>query len=334
MKAIKLNGSGEPRDVLTLSDIDDLPPPNGSNVVVHIRKRAVHPADYQTARGFLPVDVFAPHGILGNDGVGVVEAIGPDVDPATRISVGTRVIVYHAQGTWAERVAVPASSLMPLPDDIDDAVATQLATNGITAVMLLRAAEEAIEGRKAPLLVTAASSSVSRSVIALARLKGHAVVGLVRRDADAASLAEQFDKVPVIGTDRTHWQEATKVAAGQSPMVAIDAIGGEMMPTLLGLLAPGGTLITYGALDGRPSPIHSGFVTAFELTIRGCSAIGWAMRTPPEQRAADFASLFDLVRRAPHLFAGYSEFKMADVVAAVAAAEASPRRGATILVSP
>jgi hypothetical protein len=58
------------------------------------------------------------------------------------------------------------------------------------------------------------------------------------------------------------------------------------------------------------------------------------MRTPPEQRAADFASLFDLVRRAPHLFAGYSEFKMADVVAAVAAAEASPRRGATILVSP
>jgi len=333
MKVVMLKGSGEPRDVLTLSNIDNLPSPNGSNVIVHIRKRVVHPADYQTARGFLPVEIFAPNGVLGNDGVGVVEAIGPDVDPATKISVGTRVIVYHAQGTWAERVSVPASSLMPLPDDIDDAVATQLATNGITAVMLLRAAEQALEGSNEPMLVTAASSSVSRSVIALARLKGHQVVGLVRRDAEAASLAEQFDKVPVIGTDRTHWPDAVKVAAGQSPMVVIDAIGGEMMPALLGMLTPGGTLVTYGALDGRPSPIHSGFVTAFELTIRGCSAIGWAMRTPPAQRAADFAALFDLVRRAPLLFAGYREFALADVVEAIAAAEASPRRGATILKS-
>jgi NADPH:quinone reductase-like Zn-dependent oxidoreductase len=336
MKAVKLKGSGEPRDVLTLSDIDNLPPPNGSNVVVHIRKRAVHPADYQTIRGFLSAEVFAPGGIPGIDGVGVVEAIGPDVDPASGISVGTRVIVYHAHATWAERVAAPASTLMPLPDDVDDAVATQLATNGITAAMLLRAAEQAIEGRteKAPLLVTAAGSGVARSVIALGRLKGHEVIGVVRRDADAAGLAEQFDKVPVIGTDRANWPDAVKAAAGQPPVVAIDAIGGEMMPALLGLLAPGGTLVTYGALDGRPSPIHSGFVTAFELTIRGCSAMGWATRTPPEQRAADFAALFDLVRRAPHLFAGYREFALADVVQAIAAAEASPRRGATILVSP
>jgi NADPH:quinone reductase-like Zn-dependent oxidoreductase len=334
MKAVKLKGSGEPRDVLTLTDIDNLPPPSGSNVVVHIRKRAVHPADYQTIRGFLPAEVFAPGGIPGIDGVGVVEAIGPDIDPASGISVGTRVIMYHAHATWTERVAVAASTLIPVPDDIDDAVATQLATNGITAVMLLRAAEQAIEGRtgKAPLLVTAASSGVARSVIALARLKGHEVVGLVRRDADAASLAEQFDKVPVVGADRANWPDAVKAAVGQ-PVVAIDAIGGEMMPALLSLLAAGGTLVTYGALDGRPSPIHSGFVTAFELTIRGCNSIGWAARTPPAQRAADFATLFDLVRRAPHLFAGYREFALADVVEAIAAAEATPRRGATILVS-
>jgi NADPH:quinone reductase-like Zn-dependent oxidoreductase len=173
-----------------------------------LRKRAVHPADYQTIRGFLPAEVFARGGIPGIDGVGVVEAIGPDVDPATKISIGTRVIVYHARATWAERVAVPASTLMPVPDDIDDAVATQLATNGITAVMLLRAAEQAIEGRKASLLVTAAGSGVARSVIALARLKGHEVIGLVRRDADAATLAEQFDKVSVIGTDRANWPDA------------------------------------------------------------------------------------------------------------------------------
>ena len=75
-------------------------------------------------------------------------------------------------------------------------------------------------------------------MIALARLKGHEVVGLVRRGADAATLAEGFDKVPVIGTDRANWPDAVKAAAGQPLLVAIDAIGGEMMPALLGLLAP------------------------------------------------------------------------------------------------
>ena len=65
MKAVKLKGSGEPRDVLTLSNIENLPPPNGSDVVVHIRKRVVHPADYQTIRGFLPAEVFARGGIPG-----------------------------------------------------------------------------------------------------------------------------------------------------------------------------------------------------------------------------------------------------------------------------
>jgi NADPH:quinone reductase-like Zn-dependent oxidoreductase len=106
-----------------------------------------------------------------------------------------------------------------------------------------------------------------------------------------------------------------------------------MMPTLLGFLAPGGTLITYGQLDPQMSLVSSGFVTSFELTIRGCAAMGWAMRTPPEDRAADFASLFKLARHAPHLFGDYQEFGLDDVVAAIAAAEASPRRGATILTS-
>jgi NADPH:quinone reductase-like Zn-dependent oxidoreductase len=159
------------------------------------------------------------------------------------------------------------------------------------------------------------------------------VIGLVRRDADSAALAEKFDGLPVIGADREDWQAAVRAAAGRPPMVAIDPIGGEMMPALLGLLAPGGTLITYGTLDPRPSRIFSGFVTSFELTIRGCSAVGWAARTPPEGRAAAFATLFDLARHMPHLFASYQEFALADAVQAIAAAEASPRRGATILVS-
>ena len=334
MKAVIMKKSGDPKDFLALEDINDPAASDPESAIVRMRKRVIHPADFQTIRGYLPAEVFAPGGILGIDGTGVVEAVGNGVEAAGSIAVGTRVIVYHAHATWAERVAVNAAMLMPVPDDIDDAVASQLGTNGVTAVMLLRAAEEAI--RNVPgtplLLVSAAGSSVARTLVALAAAKGHKVIGLVRRGADAAELIKQFDGVPVIGTDRQDWQDAVR-ATGGSAAVAIDPIGGAMMPTLLGLLAPGGTLITYGQLDPEMSPVSSGFVTSFELTIRGCSAMGWAMRTPPEGRAADFASLFELARHSPHLFGGYQEFGLEDVVAAIAAAEASPRRGATILTS-
>jgi len=335
MKAVIMNGSGEPRDVLKLNDVNEPKTPQSGEAIVRIHKRIIHPADYQTIRGYLPAEVFTHAGVPGIDGVGVVEAIGAGSDPATGVQVGTRVIVYHAKGTWAERVCVPTATLMPIPDDIEDAVACQLATNGITGLMLLRAAEQAIGGREEPatILVTAAGSGVAQSLIALARALGGKVIGLVRRDADASAVSKRFGDLTVMGTDRDDWQDAVRRAAGQSPLVAIDPIGGEMLPKLLALLAPGGTLITYGALDPNPAPVSSGFLTSFELTIRGCSAMGWATRTPAGQRAADFNTLYDLARRSSHLFSGYSEYPLASVVDAIAAAEASPRRGATILVS-
>ncbi|MFJ4194157.1 zinc-binding dehydrogenase [Pseudomonas sp. NPDC089534] len=335
MKAVMMNGSGEPRAVLKLDEVNDPKAPQSGEAIVRIHKRIIHPADYQTIRGYLPAEVFTNAGVPGIDGVGVVESVGAGNDCATGIQVGTRVIVYHAKGTWAERVCVPTATLMPIPDDIDDAVASQLATNGITGLMLLRAAEQAIGSQEAPatILVTAAGSGVAQSLIALTRALGGKVIGLVRRDADGGAVSKRFGDLTVIGTDRDDWQDAVRRAAGQAPLVAIDPIGGQMLPKLLALLAPRGTLITYGALDPTPAPVSSGFLTSFELTIRGCSAMGWATRTPAEQRAADFNTLFDLARQSSHLFGGYSEFPLASVVDAIAAAEASPRRGATILVS-
>ncbi|MCI0995686.1 zinc-binding dehydrogenase [Pseudomonas corrugata] len=335
MKAVVMGGSGEPQNVLSLKDVNELTSPGPGEAIVRLHKRIIHPADYQTIRGYLPAEIFTKAGVPGIDGVGVVEEIGTGADPDNGIEVGTRVIVYHTKGTWTERVVVPTATLMPVPDDIEDAVACQLATNGVTGLMLHRAVQQAIgdTDEKETILVTAAGSGVAQNLIALTIASGRKVIGLVRHDADAAALSKRFGDLQVIGTDRPEWQAEVKEAAGQPASAAVDPIGGEMLPALLGLLAPGGTLVTYGALDPRPAPISSGFLTSFELTIRGCNAMGWAVRTSAKQRAADFNVLFELARQSPFLFEGYSEFSLAQVVDAIAAAEASPRRGATILVS-
>jgi NADPH:quinone reductase-like Zn-dependent oxidoreductase len=121
-------------------------------------------------------------------------------------------------------------------------------------------------------------------------------------------------------------------AAGQAPAVAIDAIGGEMSPQLLNLLADGGTLLTYGGMDARPSAISTISLTVRQQTLRGLNAYGWLSSTPA-QRAADIADLFELARRASQNFAEYSEFAFDDAINALSAAHATPRRGATILTS-
>jgi hypothetical protein len=81
------------------------------------------------------------------------------------------------------------------------------------------------------------------------------------------------------------------------------------------------------------SPIISGLVTERETTIRSVSTFTWATGAPVEQRAADYRTVFDLARRTPRNFEGSRTFPMSDAAEAMAAAEAGPRRGPTILMS-
>jgi NADPH:quinone reductase-like Zn-dependent oxidoreductase len=184
----------------------------------------------------------------------------------------------------------------------------------------------------APLLVTAAGSGVGRNLIALAQMRGAKAIALVRSDVGAAILAPSVPGVSVVSSEHEGWAAKVAAAAGQAPTVAIDPIGGETSPQLLNLLADGGTLLTYGGLDARPSAISTISLTVRQQTLRGLNAYGWLASTPA-QRVADIADLFELARRAPQNFAEYSEFPFNDAIKALSAAHATPRRGATILTS-
>lgn len=334
MKAVKYRRNGEPADVLILDDIPDPPPPGPGEVLVRLKKRMVHPIDHLLVRGVVPRPIPSEGAIPGGDGVGVVEGIGPGVDRSTGIVPGARVAVLSAYGTWAERLIARAADVVLLPDDVSDAVACQILINGVTAVTLLRAAETADRrsGIDSPLLVTAAGSSVGRNMIALARIRGIKVVAVVRSDASAAVLAKSFPSLPVVSMEREGWPAAVLAAGGTAPSVAIDPIGGEMTAQFLQLLAIGGTLLTYGGLDPRPTLISTIRMTLHELTIKGVTRSHWAAVTP-EQRAADVADLFEMTRRTPQNFTEYNEFTLVEGAQALSAAMATPRRGATILTT-
>jgi NADPH:quinone reductase-like Zn-dependent oxidoreductase len=335
MKAIVYRRHGEPSDVLTYEEVAAPAHPGPNEVAVRVTKRMVHPIDGLLVRGIVPAPIPPVGAIPGGDGVGVVEQVGAGVDPSTGIVRGKRVILFPVHGTWAERVVAPATAVIPLPDDVSDATACQIIINGITAIVLMSAAlaADSRAGIASPLIVTAAGSSVGRNVIALAQMRGAKVVAVVRSDAGAAILAQSVAGIPVVSTERDGWPAAVAAACVEAPSVVIDPIGGDMTARFLDLLADGGTLLTYGGLDARPSMISTIAMAVRQLTVKGVNAPGWLASTSPAQRASDIADLFEVTRRAPQNFADYREFAITEAIEALSAAQATPRRGAMILTS-
>jgi NADPH:quinone reductase-like Zn-dependent oxidoreductase len=113
----------------------------------------------------------------------------------------------------------------------------------------------------------------------------------------------------------------------------MDPISGEMTSKLLSLLADGGTLLIYGSLDSRPPAIQTTPIIIHQYGLRGVTAPAWLTSTSAEQRASDVADLFEMTRRASGNFTDYREFALTQAIDALSAAQATPRRGATILTS-
>ncbi|MGK3198914.1 zinc-binding dehydrogenase [Enterobacter ludwigii] len=335
MKAIVYSQYGEPGDVLSYDDVPAPAAPGPNEVIVRVVKRMVHPIDGLMVRGIIPMPIAPGGSVPGGDGVGVVEEVGTGVDPSTGLVPGKRVVIFHAHGTWAEHVLAPAQTLIPIPDDVDDTTACQISINGITAIMLMRAAQAADSraGIHSPILVTAAGSSVGRNVIALAQMRGLKVVATVRSDSGAEILKGVTKDLVVVSTQHENWPETVAQACGNAPMVIVDPIGGETAPKLLGLLADGGTLLVFGGLDPRPSPISTIEMAVHQYTLKGVTAPAWLSSTSAEQRLSDIADLFEMARQAPQNFADYKEFALPDVAEALAASQATPRIGAAILTS-
>jgi NADPH:quinone reductase-like Zn-dependent oxidoreductase len=129
----------------------------------------VNPSDLLFVRGVYagaqPSRFPAP---VGFEGVGVVDALGPQVQDVAR---GQRVHVRSSQGgTWAEYAAVPADTLFPVPDDVPDEQAACLLINPGSTILMLRHVLAVPRGEW--LLQSAATSELRRMMIRLAKHDG------------------------------------------------------------------------------------------------------------------------------------------------------------------
>jgi hypothetical protein len=124
MRSIIYHRYGEPADVLQLTEAPELPAPGKGEVLIRATSRPIHPGDLLGVRGFYrsPGNT-TPVGPDGNrpgfEGAGIIEAAGPDVDPASGLAPGKRVAFFPARWAWSDKVLAAARFVTPIPDDAD-----------------------------------------------------------------------------------------------------------------------------------------------------------------------------------------------------------------------
>ena len=313
---------GNPADVLRVES-RPWPTPGPDEAVVKMRAAPINPADLNQIEGKYPVRAELP-ATPGFEGAGVVAEVGANV---TKVATGDLVILPHNVGTWRDAAAVKAEDLVVVPAGIEPVNAATLKINPMTALRLL---SDYVDLKKGDWLIqNAANSAAGRAVIQIAHELGYKTVNIVRR-------AELIDELraeggDVILVDDENLREEVKGAVSGAPVrLGLNAVGGISALRLANCLAPGSTLVTFGAMSLQPLKIPNGLLIFKDLRFRGIWINKWYDNATREQRMEAFRQLFEMAKRGLLKTKVEKAYPLSEAKVAVARAAQGKRSGKII----
>jgi NADPH:quinone reductase-like Zn-dependent oxidoreductase len=323
MRALIHQTFGDPEQVLRIED-RPLPEPGAGQVRLRTVLSPIHNHDLWTVRGTYGFKPELP-AASGTEALGVVDALGSGVE---HLTVGQRVATGGTFGAWSEYFLANAAGLIPVPDALSDEDAAQLVSMPFSTITLLRF----LDVKPGEWIVqNAANGAVGRMLAQLGAARGINVVGLVRRTAGVDELRTQGIE-GVVATDQDDWREQVARLTGGAPIVAgVDSVGGSSAGDVLSLLAEGGTLVAFGAMNSPIMEIASSDVIFKQATVKGF----WGSKVMPSLDPATRGELFgELVQRVTDgtvTLPVAGTFDAADIGAAVQASNTAGRIGKVLL---
>ncbi len=328
MRAVRIHEEGGP-EVLRYEEVPD-PSPGRGEVLVRLRAASLNHLDLWLRKG-LP-SVPKPR-VLGADGAGVVEALGAGVEG---VQVGQAVVINpgiehegrisilgeHCDGTHAELVAVPATSVYPLPPNLsfEEAAAFPLVFETAYRMLVTKAALR--EGEW--VLVWGIGGGVASAAFQIAKALGARVIATSGSDEKLARAAELGADVTVnhrSGDVKATVQQATH---GRGADVVVEHVGEATWRVSLDAAARGGRIVVCGATSGPNPPAALHRVWWKELVIYG-STMG---------TKADFEGAYELVASGRAKPIVDSVFPLSEARAAHERLEAGEQLGKIVLRIP
>jgi len=292
MHAIQLTAINE----LSIADVP-VPEPIRGEALVRIKAAALNHRDVWMKLGQYAGITFPAR--PGSDGSGVVESVGPGVDPQW---IGREVIINpsfgwgdneRAQGdhftilglpragTLAELIALPVAQLTEKPSHLSWTEAAALPLAGLTAYRAVFSRAQLKRNEK--ILITGIGSGVALFALQCAVAQGaevHVTSSSDEKIARAITLGAKG------GFNYTHAGWATTAAhAGHRFDVIVDSAGGDGFELLVDLAAPGGRIVFFGATRGNP-PV----LPMRKIFWRQISLLGTTMGS-----SSDWAAMVDFV---------------------------------------
>jgi NADPH:quinone reductase-like Zn-dependent oxidoreductase len=296
MKAVAMRQHGGP-DVVALQDLPE-PSAGPGEVVVRIRAAAANHLDIWVRQGWPGLKLAFPH-VLGSDGAGEVEAVGPGV---TGVKAGDAVVANpslgcgrcerclsgqenlcrrfsilgeHVSGVMAERVALPARNVLPKPANLSFEEAAAVPLTFLTAWHALVARAGVRPGET--VLVHAAGSGVGTAAVQIAKLLGARVIATAGSDA-------KLEKARALGADEVvnyetqdFVQEVKRLTAKRGVEVVFEHVGKKTWEGSILAAGVGGRIVTVGATTG-----HDPLTDLRHVFFRQLSVLGSTMGTAGE----------------------------------------------------
>lgn len=262
MRSVTYNEFGKPSDVLTITD-SPMPVPKENEVRIKTILSSIHNHDLITIQGQYGTKPKLP-ALAGSEAVGTIDDIGTSVKG---MQAGQRVVVTGVEGTWAEYFTAPASSVIPIPDAIDDEMAAQLIAMPMSALMLI----EFLELEKGQWVIqNAANGAVGESLAMLAAERGINTINVVRSKESANELTEIGITENNVVSDDDDWKDQVRQLIGDAKISgAIDSVGGQSGGDLLSLLGHGGIIAAVGAMSGQPLALNPTHLIFKQATLKG-----------------------------------------------------------------
>jgi NADPH2:quinone reductase len=321
MRAIVMNGTGG-REMLEYVERPD-PVLGPGEALVEIAFAGVNFMDIGVRQGMAWTEVPNPK-ILGVEGVGRVLAVGDSVEG---IEPGRRVAWVYAPGSYAQRIAIPAPSLVLVPDTIDDRAAASVMMQGLTASHFATDFYPVQPGDIA--FVHAAAGGVGLLLTQIIKLRGGHVIGRVSSEEKVAAAREAGARHVIVDTDGRFADEARRLTHGEGVHVVYDGSGPTTFQGSLDVLRRSGTFCWYGPVLGGPGPLD---IMSLPKSIKIGYAVFFDHIHTPELLRAHSAQLFDWIAEGKLKVRIEGEYRLADAAKAHTDMESRRTTGKLLLV--
>ncbi|KMW57326.1 Quinone oxidoreductase [Candidatus Rhodobacter oscarellae] len=309
-------------DVLTRAEITP-PTPGEGEVLIRQTAIGVNFLDIYIRSGLYPWPVERDL-ILGSEGAGVVEALGPNVDG---FRAGDRVAYTIPNGAYATHRAVPAKMLVPLPDDVSDIQAAGAMLKGLTAYYLLHDSYRVSAGEA--VLFHAAAGGVGLLAGQWMAAKGARAIGTAGGPEKVAlAKANGYDEV-IDYRAEDFVARVKEITNGAGVPVVYDSVGKDTLQGSINCLQPFGTLVNFGQSSGPPEDFRIAQLAVGSLYLQRPTLFQYA------------ASRAWLERASAALFAGIADGRLRintttrpldDAAAAHTDLEGRKTTGSTVLI--